>query len=217
MNRIIWCLFIYGFAIIPTINAQKAIIPTPESFLGHQVGADFQLATYDQSLAYFKKLATVSPNIKMVEIGKTSNGLPWYFALISSIENLNNVEKYRKIAHRLAHPTGLTDAEAKKLAKEGKPFVHIDGGLHSTEVACGQHTIELAYDLVQKTDDAMIAEILDKTIVMLWPSLNPDGQNMVADWYHSNVGTPYEVAPIPKLYQNYIKNMWGMIITEMLT
>lgn len=204
MNRLLFCLFIYFFSAINTTNAQKATIPTPESFLGHRVGADFKLATYDQSLAYFQKLATVSDNIKMVEIGKTSNGLPWYFALISSEDNLKHVEKYRKIAHRLAHPTGLTDAEAKKLAKEGKPFVHIDGGLHSTEVACGQHVIELAYDLIQKTDDPMIAEILDKTIVMLWPSLNPDGQNMVADWYHSNVGTSYEVAPIPKLYQKYV-------------
>ena len=140
----------------------------------------------------------------MVEIGKTSNGLPWYFALISSEENLKNVEKYRQIAQRLAHPTGLTDEAATKLSKEGKPFVHIDGGLHSTEVACGQHTIELAYDLVQNTEDPMIQEILDKVIIMLWPSLNPDGQNMVANWYHSNVGTPYEVAPIPKLYQKYV-------------
>ena len=174
MNRFILFL-ICLFAFICTTNAQVTAIPTPESFLGHQVGADFKLATYDQSLAYFQKLAAVSPNIKMVEVGKTSNGLPWYFALISSEENLKNVEKYRKIARRLAHPTGLTDDEAKKLAREGKPFVHIDGGLHSTEVACGQHIIELAYDLVQKTDDPMISEILDKTIVMLWPSLNPDG------------------------------------------
>jgi len=203
MNRFILFSLIL-FTIIGTSNAQKAAIPTPESFLGHQVGADFKLATYDQSLAYFQKLAEVSSNIKMVEIGKTSNGLPWYFALVSSEENLKHIENYRKIAHRLAHPIGLTDTEAKKLAREGKPFVHIDGGLHSTEVACGQHIIELAYDLVQKTDDPMIAEILDKTIVMLWPSLNPDGQNMVANWYHSNVGTSYEVAPIPKLYQKYV-------------
>ena len=205
MSRISLC---FCFLLIPvlylSLAAQKANIPTPEEVLGHKVGADFHLATYDQSLAYFQKLEKVSNKIKMVEIGKTSNGLPWYFALISSEENLKNVEKYRQIANRLAHPKGLTDEAAKKLAKEGKPIVHIDGGLHSTEVACGQHTIELAYDLVKNTDDAMIEAILDKVIIMLWPSLNPDGQNMVADWYHSNVGTSYEVAPIPKLYQKYV-------------
>lgn len=204
MHKILLYIFVFLFAAHLPSFAQEAIIPTPEEVLGHKVGADFHLATYDQALDYFQKLEAVSSKIKMVEIGKTSNGLPWYFALISSEENLKNVEKYRQIANQLAHPKGLTDAAAKQLAKEGKPFVHIDGGLHSTEVACGQHTIELAYDLVSNSDDAMIEEILDKVIIMLWPSLNPDGQNMVANWYHSNVGTPYEVAPIPKLYQKYV-------------
>ena len=72
---------------------------------------------------------------------------------MSSAENLANIEKYRQIAQRLAHPDGLTDDEARRLAREGKAFVHIDGGLHSTEVAGAQHTLQLAYDLVAQADD----------------------------------------------------------------
>ncbi len=83
-------------------------------------------------------------------------------------------------------------------------MVHIDGGLHSTEVAGGQHTINLAYELISKASEPKIKNILDNTIFLLWPSLNPDGQTMVADWYKSNVGTPYEVSPTPFLYQKYV-------------
>lgn len=193
-TTLLFCLASYG---------QAQTIPTPESHLGFEIGADFHLATYDQSLAYFQKLAQASDQIKLFQAGETSEGRPWYFSVISTKANLDKLDRYREIAQRLAHPEGLTDEEAKALAREGKPIVHIDGGLHATEVAGAQHTISLAYELLS-SDDPKIKDILENTIIMLWPSLNPDGQNMVADWYHSNVGTPYEIAPLPKLYQKYI-------------
>lgn len=184
--------------------AQQKPIPKPEETLGFPVGADFKLATYEQSLAYFKKLDEASDKMQLVYVGETSEGRPWYFALISSPQNLANIDKYRSIAQRLAHPDGLTDEEAKKLSIEGKPLVHIDGGLHATEVAGAQHTISLAYDMISKANDPKIKAILDNVILLLWPSLNPDGQTMVGDWYASNVGTPYEIAPTPFLYQKYV-------------
>ncbi len=162
------------------------------------------MATYDESLVFFRQLDAASVRIQLVEVGRTSEGKAWYFALISTPENLANVERYRAIAQRLAHPQGLTDDEALRLAREGKPFVHIDGGLHASEVAGAQHTIQLAYDLVSATNDPKIQAILDNVVVLLWPSLNPDGQNIVVNWYRSNVGTPYEVAPLKQLYQKYI-------------
>ena len=82
--------------------------------------------------------------------------------------------------------------------------MHIDGGLHSTEVAGPQHTLQLAYDLLAKSDDPEIAHILDNVILMLWPTINPDGHQMVAEWYMKNVGTPFEMAPLPRLYQEYV-------------
>ncbi len=130
------------------LRAQQAAIPTPASVLGFEVGADFRLATYDESLDYFRRLAAASDRIRLVEVGRTSEQRRWYFALISNPENLANVERYREIGQRLAHPGGLTDADARRLVAEGKPFVHIDGGLHASEVAGAQHTIQLAYDLV---------------------------------------------------------------------
>ncbi|HNP96482.1 MAG TPA: M14 family metallopeptidase, partial [Cyclobacteriaceae bacterium] len=181
-----------------------AQIPSPTETLGFEVGSDFHLATYEQSVAYLRKLEAASDILKVIHIGKTSEGRDWYFALISSKENLANIDKIKEITKRLAHPDNLTMEEAKQLANQGKPIVHIDGGLHATEVAGPNHTISLVYDIVRQADTPKIKNILDNVVLMLWPTINPDGMTMVADWYHSNVGTPYEIAPIPKLYQKYV-------------
>ena len=179
-------------------------IPTPESVFGHSVGADFELITWEQSLDYFKRLDAASDRLELREVGVTSHGRTMYIALVSSAENLRNVERYREIGRRLANPGDMAEAEARRLAAEGKAIVWIDGGLHSTEVAHGLHTIQLAYDLVTGDADPEIAAILDNVILLLWPSINPDGQTLVADWYMGNVGTQYEVSPAPFLYQEYI-------------
>ncbi len=179
-------------------------IPTPESVLGYRVGADFHLTTYENSLEYFQRLDAASDRLQLREVGQTSYGRPVHIALISSAANLAALDRHREISRRLAHPRGLTDEEARALANEGRAMVWIDGGLHASEVAHAEHTIQLAYDLITGDEDLEIREILDNVILLLWPSINPDGQTMISDWYHSNVGTPYEVAPAPFLYQKYI-------------
>ncbi len=188
-------------ALIARAHAQ---VPSPESVLGYQAGADFHLASYDESLTYFRRLAAASDRVELMEVGRTSESRPWYIALISSAENLANIERYKEISLRLARADGLSDEEAKALAREGKAIVHIDGGLHATEVAGAQHTPQFAYDLVSGDDDPEIRAILDNVILMLWFAMNPDGQNMVSEWYHSNLGTPFEVSSMPALYQKYI-------------
>lgn len=184
--------------------AQSAAIPAPESVLGFPVGADLKLATYDESIRYFQQLAKTSNRIRLIDVGRTSTGHEWTLAVISSPANLARLDQLRDIARRLAYPDGLTDLEAHRLAREGKAFVDISGGLHASEIAGSQHTIQLAYDLLSRTDDPKTQQILDNTVLFLWPSINPDGQNIVANWYRENVGTPYEVAPLHELYQKYI-------------
>jgi hypothetical protein len=112
-----------------------AQVPTPESVLGHKPGDDFYLASYDESLAYFQKLVKSTDKLKLVHVGKTTRGLDWYIAVISSAPNLASLDKYKDTARRLALVKGLTDAQAHDLAHNGKVIVHIDGGLHATEVA----------------------------------------------------------------------------------
>ena len=182
----------------------RSSIPAPESVFGFVPGADYKLATYDQSVEYFRRLARASKGIRLVEAGRTSQGRTIYFALISTPENLANLDRHREIWQRLAHPQGLTDAQAAQLAREGKALVHVDGGLHSTEVAGPQHTPLLAYDLLRTAHEPATKALLENVVLMLWPTINPDGQQMVSEWYMRNVGTPYELSPLPRLYQEYV-------------
>src|SRR5580658_7719834 len=209
-----WALLagaLLSFCFIPSLKAQVAAtvnpapnVPTPESVLGHKPGDDFYLANYDESRDYFRKLAASSNRIKLINVGKTTRGLDWEIAIISSPENLAKLDHYKDISRRLAQARGLTDDQARALAKEGKAIVHLDGGLHASEVAGAQHTINLAYKLVSTQGDPQIDAILNNVILMLWPTLNPDGQNQVALWYRQNVGTPFEVSPLPDLWQEYV-------------
>jgi hypothetical protein len=188
----------------PHTRAQVPSLPTPESVLGYRAGADYKIATYDETVGYFQKLDAVSDRMEMMRAGTSTQGRTYWLAAISSAPNLAKIDRYREIARRLAHPAGLSEADARRLASEGKAIVHIDGGLHSSEVAGPQHTMQLAYDLLAKADDPEYAHVLDNVILLLWPTINPDGQQMIAEWYRGNVGTPFEVAPMPKLYQEYV-------------
>ena len=204
MRQLVSVLVIIAASV--SVGAQPRVpgVPTPDSIFGFAPGADYKLATYDQSVAYFKAIAAASPYIKLFEAGKTTQGRTMIFALISTPDNLAKLDRYREIWQRLAHPQGLTDAEARRLAAEGKALVHIDGGLHATEVAGPQHTPLLAYDLLSKVNEPATRAMLDNVILMLWPTINPDGQQMVAEWYMKNVGTPYELSSVPRLYQEYV-------------
>jgi hypothetical protein len=184
-----------------TVHAQ---IPTPVSVLGHNPGDDFYLADYDDAIRYFHALAASSGRIKMFKVGKSTRGEEYEIAVISSPENLARLDEYKSISRKLADSRDLTEAQAKELARTSKVIVHIDGGMHSSEVAGGQHSIQLAYKLVSSQGDPHIDAILNNVILVLWPTLNPDGQNMVVHWYRQNLGTQFEVSPMPWLFQDYV-------------
>ncbi len=196
-------LVLFLFA-APTFVIATAQIPTPASVLGHNPGDDFYLADYDDGIKYFHALAASSDRIKMFKVGKSTRGEDYEIAVISSPENLARLDEYKAIARKLADSRSLTEAQARELARTSKVIVHIDGGLHSDEVAGGQHSIQLAYKLVSSQGDPQIDAILNMVILVLWPTINPDGQNMVVSWYRRNLGTQFEVSPMPWLYQEYV-------------
>ena len=191
-------------SLAPLFVTATAQIPTPTSVLGHNPGDDFYLADYDDAIKYFHALAASSDRIKMFKVGKSTRGEDYEIAVISSPENLARLDEYKATARKLADSRSLTDAQARELARTSKVIVHIDGGLHSDEVAGGQHSIQLAYKLLSSQGDPQIDAILNNVILVLWPTINPDGQNMVVSWYRRNLGTQFEVSPMPWLYQEYV-------------
>jgi hypothetical protein len=182
--------------------ARQPVLPSPEQFFGFQMGADRKLANWDKLHEYYQVLAKGSDRLRLVELGKSSEGRPYVALFISSPANLAKLDRYRQINARLADPRGLSEAEAKALVAEGRAVVIQSFGLHSSEVAASQTAAELVYDSLTRTDEEAL-RILDNVISIVMPSINPDGTQMIADWYMKYVGTPHEAAPLPWLYQKY--------------
>jgi hypothetical protein len=163
--------------------AQKpaAHITTEKEFFGFTLGDDYHLANYTQSVAYWKKLATETDRMKIVDIGPTSEDRRQVMAIISSPENMKKLDHYKEIAHKLAMAEGLSPEQAKALAREGKSIVWIDGGLHSNEVVGQTQIVDLVYHLVNDTDAETMRELNDDIVLCVMD--NPDGIEMIADWY----------------------------------
>jgi hypothetical protein len=196
-------LIAFVLVIAAPVAAQSGVT-SPKAFFGFNIGDDYQLANYDQIAAYWQKLASESDRMVVREIGTTAEGRTMLMAIISAPQNIQNLEHYRQISQRLALAKGLTDAQAHSLAKEGRAVVWIDGGLHATEVLGSQQLAEMAWQMVSRTDDETM-RMLDNDILLLVHA-NPDGNELVADWYNRNPNPELRsYSPgVPRLYQKYI-------------
>ncbi len=192
---------VFGFLAAACLPLWAATVPTPKDVLGFTPGDDYKLADYKDITGYFRKVADASDRVKLIEFGKSSEGRAMYLAVISAAENLRQIERYKDIGRRLA--LGLASPEeARGLSQEGKAIVWIDSGLHASEVAPVQHSPDLLYRMV--TDETADAQRIRKNVILLQiPVINPDGLDNIVHWYRKNVGTPYDQAPLPWLYQKY--------------
>ncbi len=194
-----------GLIFLCAIGAFDQSVPSPKDVLGFTPGDDKKLASWAQTLDYFKKLDAASDRVNFQEIGKTTVGVPFVYATISSPENLKQLKKYEDINAKLADPRKIksSDSAAKKLIADGKAIVLITCGIHSTEV--GSHTASfLIADRLATSNEPEIQNILKNTIILLVPSLNPDGVDIVKNWYDKTIGTPYEGTTPPELYHKYV-------------
>ena len=182
---------------------QQARLTTPREEFGHEIGADYVLPNYQQLVAYWRKLDAQSDRMTLVDIGRTAEGRTQYMSIVTSPENHRGLERYRQIAARLARAEGVDSAEARRLAREGKAVVWIDGGLHATEVLGAQQLMETLWQLVSR-DDAETRRILDDVIVLMVHA-NPDGMDLVSDWYmRESDPQKRSINGVPRLYQKYI-------------
>ncbi len=199
-----FCFLLLAACCLPlAAHAQK--VPEPKDVLGFTPGDDRKLASWNQILEYFQKLEDTSPRVRFEAIGKTTMDKPFVYATISTPENLKNLEKYKQINAKLADPRLIksNDKLAQDLIKQGKTIVLITCGIHSTEVGSTLSSMLIAHRLAT-SNESEIQKILQNTIILLVPSLNPDGVDIVKNWYDKTLGTPYEGREPPELYHKYV-------------
>jgi hypothetical protein len=203
MNRV--PLRLIGLLLFLTLSAAAQSVPAPQDVLGWTPGDDRKLASWSQVVTYFKRLDAASDRLQFAEIGKTTMGAPFVYVTISSPANLKNLEKYKQINAKLADPRTFrsNDKAAKLLIAQGKTIVMITCGVHSTEVGSYLSSMLIAHRLASSSEPE-IKKILDNTIVILVPSLNPDGVDIVNNWYQKTLGTKFEGTEPPELYHKYV-------------
>jgi len=180
-----------------------AAIQDPSSYLNRSLGEDRYLAPYAKVLEYLRYVDDESNRVQVVDVGKSTMDNDMALVVMSSPANMRRLDQYRDISAQLANPKKLLAAEARQLASKGKVIALITCSIHSTEVGATQMLLELAHRLAT-TEDRNVLSWMDDVILMVMPSLNPDGQVMVIDWYNKYLDTPFEGGPMPWLYHKYV-------------
>lgn len=212
MKKTVACVAILFISLLIIISsgdvsepaAAQQRIPAPESALGFRIGEDRKLAKWEKFLAYYRQLDAASERVRLDELGQTTLRNPFVMLTISSPENLSRLDEIREIQLSLSDPRRIDGDEraVEDLIRRGKTIVVITCSIHSTEVGGTFTGTDLAYRLASD-DSPGIRQILDNVVLFLAPSLNPDGTNIVAEWYEQTLGTPAEGTAPPKLYHHY--------------
>ncbi|HVG20291.1 MAG TPA: M14 family metallopeptidase [Blastocatellia bacterium] len=184
-------------------DANQKVIPSPRDALGFAPGEDRKLARWAEIVDYFKRLDSASDRVSVHQAGLSTERRPFVVAIISSEENIKNLPRIRASQRRLADPRLIAnDQERERLIRETPAVVAITCSIHSTEVVASQMSMELAYRLASDNSEPT-AEILRNTVLVLVPSVNPDGIDIVSDWYLKTLGTKFEGTNPPVLYHHY--------------
>ncbi len=203
MCRLLLTVAALGLIALPTpATTQENPVPHPRDILGFTPGDDYRIADFTQMQEYFQALALASPRVRLSSAGKTPEGNDILVVVISSVENLERLDRYKDIARTLARARVSAD-EARALSIEGRAITWIDNGLHAAEMAHAQHSFLLAHKVATE-ETAEMREIRDNVILVLLPCVNPDGLELVADWYRKTVHTPYQDSPMPWLFNKYM-------------
>jgi hypothetical protein len=177
-------------------------VTSPDAHLGRRLGADSTLADWSETRAYFDTLDRESARVVTQKVGTTTEGRDFILSVISSEENLGQLDALREYSRRLADPRGVSDAERREAIEKGRVFVFVSCAMHATETAAPQFAMRLAHELATSEAEPWIS-VRKNCVLLLAPSLNPDGQDHVVEWYRKTVGTPYEASELTKLYQYY--------------
>jgi len=187
----------------PSFLRAAAAVPPPEQFIGFAVGTDNKLVRWDKIVDYMKAVSDSSDRVAFRELGKSTSGNPFIVVEISAPDTIANLDRYKELERKLYFQDGAPSARDRdEIFRQGKAVVLITCSVHATEIGATQMSIELVHRLASDDSPAM-RRLLENVIVLVVPSLNPDGQILVTDWFNRNLGTPYENSPLPYLYHSY--------------
>ena len=195
-------LLLLGF-VIARAGAQTKHITTPAEQFGFEPGTDRKLADWNELTAYYEKVASQSDRVRYQELGKTMEGRSFVMLTVSSQENLAHLDRYKQIVTKLSDPRTTSPQEAKSLIAEGKTVMIITFNIHSTEIASAQTAASFVYRMASSNDPEVL-NVLKNVILLLIPSQNPDGEQLVVDWYKKTLGTASEGSNPPVLYAKYV-------------
>ncbi len=190
-----------GLLVVAAV-AWTAAVPSPDSYFGHRMGADRTVLDWPRVVSYFHALEKSSDRLRLTELGKSTEGRPFIAVTIAAPETLRRLDRYAWIQRKLADARTTPASEAERLVAEGKTVVMITCSIHSTELASTPAAIEFAYKLLT-ADTPKRRAILADTILILVPTLNPDGLDLVSSWYRKTLGGNFEGTSPPELYQKY--------------
>ncbi|MGQ0733604.1 MAG: M14 family metallopeptidase [Acidobacteriota bacterium] len=187
-----------------TLAAQSTalVVPSPEAHFGFRMGSDGELADWTAMTSYFQTVAESSDRVELVEVGPTTDGQPIVAAIVSSPRNVERLEEIRTANLRLADPRAISESEARLIAARNPVVVAVGASIHASEIGATQMVNELVHELAT-TEAPDLLEVLDRVVLIVFPSLNPDGHRLVVDWYRRWKGTAFEGAPMPWLYHRY--------------
>ena len=179
-------------------------IPSPDQVLGHRMGEAGWLPGWHDIVRYFRELDAASPNVRVEELGASTSGLPYIVVYVGSAESIqaDALERNRELLQQLWDPRALVPEEFELLVNEARSVGIILATQHSNEIGAALMTLELAYDLATR-DDRLAQDVLENTVTVIVPSHNPDGLQMIAEWYERWLGTEYEGVEMPWLYHPY--------------
>jgi hypothetical protein len=186
---------------VPAAQTKPPAVTTPKQHFGFNIGDDYQLATYTQFSDYWQKIDKESNRMQVVEIGKTEEGRPHLAAIITAPENFAKLDRYKQISQQLHRARGVTEEQARALAKEGKAVIWIDGGLHATEVVGAHQLLETVYQLVSRNDEETNRILRD--VIVIAVHANPDGMQMVSKCYMQAAEPTVRRTCSPRLYEKY--------------
>ncbi len=201
MKRLLY--FFLTFIFLPAYAFSQEKLPRPDSFFGFHPGSDRNLFRYEKLIDYLRELDNSSDRLELRQAGKSPEGKPMYIAFISSPENIGNLDELKEVNRRLALDPEISDTGMEELTRKGKVFVLATLSMHASEVGPSQSVPLIAWDLCT-TRDPVKLQWLDNVVYMVVPSHNPDGMDMIVDYYNKTRGTKYEGASYPGVYHKYV-------------